>query len=76
MSDVGDMDEQLPDEPLPMNIAARVLRVPMGWLRDEIEAGRIPALVAGRSTLVHCPTVLALLRERAIGETDNTRGPR
>lgn len=59
----------LPSEPLPLNIAARCLRIPAHWLRDEIEAGRIPALVAGRSVLVHAPTVAALLAERAKGET-------
>lgn len=57
--------KQLPTEPLPLNLAARCLRVPARWLRDEITAGRIPALVAGKSVLVHVPTVAALLAERA-----------
>lgn len=56
---------QLPSEPLPLSTAARCLCVPTGWLRAEIEAGRIPALIAGRSVLVHVPTVLPLLTERA-----------
>jgi hypothetical protein len=43
-------------------------------LRDEIEAGRIPSLIAGRSVLVHVPTVAALLAERAKGESEVARG--
>jgi hypothetical protein len=42
-----------------------LLRVPARWLREEIDAGRIPALVAGRIALVHVPTVAAILAERA-----------
>lgn len=61
-------------EPLPLNLAARCLRVPAGWLREEIEAGNIPALVAGRAVLVHVPTVSALLAQRAKGETGVPRG--
>ncbi len=57
--------EQPPRDPLPLNLAARCLRVPARWLRDEIDAGRIPALIAGRSVLVHVPTAAALLAERA-----------
>lgn len=48
-------------------MAARCLRVPAGWLRDEIEAGRLPALIAGSRVLVHVPTVAAELAERAKG---------
>lgn len=57
--------KQDPPDTLPLNLAARCLRVPARWLRDEIEAGRIPALIAGRSVLVHVPTVAAILTERA-----------
>ena len=56
-----------PTEPVPLNVAARCLRVPAGWLRDEIEAGRLPALIAGRAVLVHVPTVMRMLAERAKG---------
>lgn len=56
---------QHPADPLPLNLAARCLRVPASWLRDEVNAGRIPALVAGRSMLIHVPTAAALLAERA-----------
>ena len=55
-------------EPLPLHIAARHLRVPARWLCGEIEAGRLPALRAGRAVLVHVPTVAALLAERAKAE--------
>jgi len=57
-------------EPLPLNQAARCLRVPAHWLRDEVEAGRIPGLKAGRVILVHVPTVAQLLAERAKGAGD------
>lgn len=56
-----------PDDPLPLNIAARCLRVPARWLREEIEEGRLPALIAGTAILVHVPTVAARLTERAKG---------
>jgi hypothetical protein len=57
--------KEIPSEPLPLKMAARCLRVPARWLRDEITAGRLPALVAGRSVLVHVPTVAPILAERA-----------
>jgi hypothetical protein len=66
--------QEFPSEPLPLNLAARCLRVPARWLRDEIDAGKIPALIAGRSVLVHVPTVAALLAERAKGESGVARG--
>jgi hypothetical protein len=57
--------KELPTDPVPLNIAARCLSVPAYWLRQEIESGRIPALVAGRAILVHTPTVAQMLTERA-----------
>ncbi len=54
-----------PDETLPLSPAAKSLRVPVGWLRAEVEAGRLPALIAGRSILIHVPTVAELLKARA-----------
>ncbi len=67
--DTSGMDDKKHlSDPLPLNLAARCLRVPARWLRDEIEAGRVPALIAGRSVLVHVPTVAALLAERAQGK--------
>lgn len=70
----GMVSTPLPSDPLPLNLAARCLRVPARWLRDEIDAGRIPALIAGRSVLVHVPTVAALLADRAKGESGVSRG--
>ena len=66
--------KQLPSDPLPLNLAARYLRVPADWLRDEIDAGRIPALIAGRSVLVHVPTVAVLLAERAVNHQAREEG--
>jgi excisionase family DNA binding protein len=54
-----------PSEAVPLSVAARYLRVPARWLRDEIEAGELPALRAGRAVLVHVPTIAALLSARA-----------
>ena len=61
--------KEYPKEAVPLNVAARHLRVPARWLRDEIEAGNLPALIAGSKVLVHIPTVAALLVKRAA--TDN-----
>lgn len=55
----------LPNRPVPLNVAARCLRVPARWLRDEISAERLPALVAGNAVLVHVPTIARLLAKRA-----------
>lgn len=67
-----------PTESVPLNVAARCLRVPARWLREEILAGRLPALVADSAILVHVPTIAALLTERAKGcsckEDDARRG--
>lgn len=54
-------------EAVPHNVAARALGVPAGWLREEVESGRLPGLVAGGRVIVHLPTVEALLAERAKG---------
>lgn len=48
-----------------LSTAARWLRVPSNWLRAEVEAGRLPGLVCGRTVLVHIPTVANMLAERA-----------
>lgn len=50
---------------MPLNQAARRLRVPVGWLKGEAESGRIPHVAAGRQKLVHLPTIEAILTERA-----------
>ena len=37
-----------PSQLVPINVAARWLRVPVKWLRDEAAAGRIPCLRRAR----------------------------
>lgn len=59
------METNLRESPVPLNWAARRLRVPIAWLRQEILAGRLPGLPAGRTILVHWPTIERLLAERA-----------
>lgn len=50
---------------LPIAVVARQLFVPVTWLREECEAGRIPCLKAGRRILVDAQLVESLLIERA-----------
>jgi hypothetical protein len=50
---------------LPLNRAARKLGVPARWLRDEIQAGRIPGLRAGTKVVVNLEVVANILAERA-----------
>lgn len=50
---------------IPLNRVARRLSVPVGWLRDEAQAGRIPALQAGRQWLADARAVEAALLLRA-----------
>jgi hypothetical protein len=58
-------------ELVPANIAARHLRVPLRWLKAEVEAGRLPGLIAEGTVLLHLPTITRLLADRAAkGERD------
>lgn len=66
--------KQLPSNPLPLKLAARCLRVPPTWLRDEVAAGRLPGLAAGRTLLIHVPTVARLLGARAKSEKGGADG--
>src|SRR5579864_9043325 len=50
---------------LPLNVVARRLRVTVGWLRAEAEAGRIPSLRADKAILCDLAAVEAALLERA-----------
>jgi len=50
---------------LPPGPMARYLRVPVKWLREEAEAGRVPHLKAGKAYLFDPDTVEAALIERA-----------
>ena len=68
MLDDSSMENRDPiAEPLPLGKAARCLCVPAKWLRDEVEAGRLPGLKADRAILIHVPTVAKILTERAKG---------
>jgi len=53
------------ERPIPVNRAARLLNIPVGWLRAEVEGGRLPGLKAGRALLVDLPTIADRLAERA-----------
>ena len=50
---------------LPIGPTARRFRVPVTWLREEANAGRVPHLKAGRSILFDPEAVEAVLLERA-----------
>lgn len=59
------MENHTDNRTIPVNEAARLLRVPMAWLRNELEAGRLPGIEAGRTILVHLPTIETHLVDRA-----------
>ena len=48
---------------------ARSLRLPVPWLREEADAGRIPCLKVGRRRLFSLDAVRAALAERAASST-------
>ena len=50
---------------LPTGPMARRLRVPVHWLRDEAEAGRVPSIKADRVFLFDPEAVESALVERA-----------
>lgn len=47
---------------------ARQIGVPIGWLKAEAEAGRVPSLKAGRTHIFNPVAVVAALSERAAGK--------
>jgi hypothetical protein len=51
----------------PVGPMARLLRVPVAWLRQEAEAGRVPFLRCGKVFLFNPEAVEAVLVERASG---------
>lgn len=55
-------------ELLQLSLMARRLRVTVGWLRAEAEAGRVPCLRAGRRFLFCPEAVERSLAVRAAGE--------
>lgn len=61
-----------PSQLVPLNVAARWLRVPVSWLRAEAEASRIPCLRAGKAILCDFAAVEAALLERARQVSDRT----
>ena len=50
---------------LPVGPMARRLRVTVGWLRGEADAGRVPCLKAGDRYLFAPDAVVKVLAERA-----------
>ncbi len=59
------MSNMTPSQLVPLNIAARWLRVPLRWLRAEAEAGRIPCLRADSQILCDLEAVESALLKRA-----------
>jgi len=60
---------------LPTGPTARIFRVPVAWLQEEADAGRVPHLKAGKATLFDPEVVEQVLLERARkteGTTDAT----
>lgn len=56
---------------LDLRRAAHILGVPMSWLRNEADAGRVPCLRAGRRLLFNLAAVKAALLERAAADDDD-----
>ena len=56
------------------SVAASRLGVPVSWLRAEIRAHRVPALVAGHRIVVHLPTAEQVLVERCRQTSTVTEG--
>ncbi len=54
-----------PPRLLSLGQMARRLRVPVKWLREEADAGRIPGLKAGKAYLFDRETVERVLLDRA-----------
>lgn len=52
---------------IPLNVAARRLKVPVKWLRAEAETGRVPAINAAGRWLCSYSAVEAALLNRAKG---------
>jgi hypothetical protein len=54
-----------PPKLIPLRAMARRLGVPATWLRAEVDAGRVPALVAGRAYVCDPEAVERALLDRA-----------
>lgn len=64
------MDDQILE---PVGPTARRLRVPVRWLREEAESGRVPHLKAGQALLFNVAAVRAALLERAAERREEPR---
>jgi len=58
---------------LKLSHAARMYGVPVGWLKEQVEAGRIPAVRAGQIYLVKPKKVEEFLLQQAEGGQTNGR---
>ena len=59
---------------VPIRRAASALGVPLAWLKREAEAGRVPAVRAGRRWFVHLDRAHAQLADRAASGAETTEG--
>ncbi len=50
---------------MPLRRAARLLGVPIAWLKDEAEAGRVPSIRVGRRLMFSVADVEQALRRRS-----------
>lgn len=63
------------DQPyIPLTRLARHLGLPVSWLKQEAEAGRLPHLKIGRRFVFNLAAVEAVLLERANGEPERGTG--
>ncbi len=60
------------NELLPLNHIARRLRVPLRWLKNEAQAGRVPVLDAGGVLLANPDAVQTALLRRATDNAGNS----
>ena len=59
---------------VPIRRAASALGVPLAWLKREAEAGRVPAVCAGRRWFIHLDRAHAQLAERAATGAESAEG--
>jgi len=57
--------EQFEKKILELNRAARMFGVPVGWLKEQVEQGKIPAVKAGNVYLVNPKKVEAFLLQQS-----------
>jgi len=68
--------QRTPTTFVPLAETADRLGFSVSWLRAEVEAGRIPAVRAGRRWFVHFERAKAILAERAGAGSDRPEGGR